>query len=84
MRIAVMLVALLPVVAQALEPGPSSKSQAQTEAWLRVQARNEQASPTPQTQTPKERDESMKRWMETYKYAIPAMFKWESMGASDK
>lgn len=74
----------LPLVVCAIEPGPSSKPQSSTEVWLQMQARNEQASKTPQTATPKEREQSMQRWLDSYKYAIPDFYRWESVGASDK
>jgi hypothetical protein len=74
----------LPLAALAIEPGPSSKAQSATEAWLQMQARNEQASKTAQTATPKEREQSMQRWLDSYKYAIPDFYRWESVGSSDK
>ena len=74
----------LPLAALALEGGPSSKAQQTTEAWLQLQARNLEASKIPQTATPKERDQSMQRWLDSYKYVIPDFYRWESTGASDK
>ncbi|MGH8438040.1 MAG: DUF3613 domain-containing protein [Pseudomonas sp.] len=68
----------------AIEPGPSSKAQQGTEAWLQMQARNEQASKIPQSATPKEREQSMQRWLDSYKYVIPDFYRWESVGSSDK
>ncbi|WP_371919537.1 DUF3613 domain-containing protein [Pseudomonas sp. SDI] len=81
MAILVVLVGV-PMLAQALEPGPSSTAQAATEAWLRLQVNGERASPQPQTQTPKERDLSQQRFLDSYKYPLPEAFKVESMGQS--
>ncbi|HWD33388.1 DUF3613 domain-containing protein [Pseudomonas caricapapayae] len=74
----------LPLTVLAIEPGPSSKAQSATEAWLQMQARNEQASKIPQTATPKEREQTMQRWLDSYKYAIPDFYRWEAVGSSDK
>lgn len=72
-----------PLLAQAIEPGPSSRAQAATEAWLRVQAKGEQASTIKQTATPKEREQSMQRWLDAYKYQLPEVYRWERV-ESDK
>ncbi|MDD2060225.1 DUF3613 domain-containing protein [Pseudomonas sp. GD03860] len=82
----VLLLALsnLPLAAQAIEEGPSSKAQKGTETWLQLQARNQQASKKPQTATPKERERSMQRWLDSYKYEIPEHFEYDSVGAGDK
>ena len=79
-----MLMVVVPGWVLAIEPGPSSKAQSATEAWLRVQASGEQASPIVQRATPKERDQSMQRWLDTYKYVIPEFFRWEKTSDSDK
>ena len=47
--------ALLPLSASAIEPGPSSPQQAQTEKWLTLQVNGDAASQTPQKTTPAER-----------------------------
>lgn len=80
----VLLLVVLPGLAQAMDPGPSSTAQSATEAWLQVQASGAQASKTPQTATPKERDQSMQRWLDTYKYVIPDYFRWEKTSNTDK
>lgn len=72
------------LTASAIEPGPSSKAQQATETWLQMQARNEQASKIPQTATPKEREQSMQRWLDSYKYVIPDFYRWDSVGSSGK
>ncbi|MDD1012908.1 DUF3613 domain-containing protein [Pseudomonas rubra] len=74
----------LPLTALALEAGPSSKAQQTTEAWLQLQARNLEASKIPQTATPKERDQSMQRWLDSYKYVIPDFYRWEKVSSSNK
>ncbi len=66
---------LLPLAAQAIEPGPSSPQQQVTEVWLQLQNRNQIASRTPQPATPGERELSLQRWMESYKHAIPEYYK---------
>ncbi|MGH8379722.1 DUF3613 domain-containing protein [Pseudomonas sp.] len=68
----------------AMEAGPSSKAQQTTEAWLQLQARNMQASKIPQSATPKEREQSMQRWLDSYKYVIPDFYRWEKVGSSDR
>lgn len=73
------LLASLPLVASAMPPGPSSKSQLTTETWLQLQPSGLHASDKPQTQTVREYDKSMERWLNVYKYKIPEVFKWEKM-----
>ncbi|MDN7140166.1 DUF3613 domain-containing protein [Pseudomonas sp. JQ170] len=82
----VLLLALvsLPSAVQAIEEGPSSPAQKGTETWLQLQARNQQASKIPQTATPAERDRSMQRWLDSYKYELPEHFDYDSVGAGDK
>jgi hypothetical protein len=65
---------LIGPVAQAIEPGPSSKSQQQTETWLNLQASGKAASPIPQPAAPIERDLSMQRWLDSYQHPIPEFF----------
>ena len=66
--------------AWAIEPGPSSKQQKQTEAWLQLQPSAKAASPTPQTATPAERDLSLQRWLNSYNHEIPEFFDQEKGG----
>jgi len=54
-----------------------------TEALLRVQSSGEQASNRLQVQTARERDMSMQRWLETYKYAIPDFYRWTKVRESN-
>ncbi|WP_347900446.1 DUF3613 domain-containing protein [Pseudomonas purpurea] len=71
---------LLPLAAQAIEPGPSSPQQQETEAWLLLQSRGQAVSPIPQAAAASERDLSLQRWLESYKHAIPEYFKDYSGG----
>ncbi|TDF79664.1 DUF3613 domain-containing protein [Pseudomonas sp. H9] len=73
-----------PLMALEIDEQPSAKGQTATETWLQLQARNEKASKTPQAATPKEREQSMQRWLDSYKYAIPDFYRWESVGSADK
>ncbi len=74
--------AMLPLTAMAIEPGPSSRFQAETENWLTLQANGRAASETPQKATPAERELAMKRWLESGGRAIPEFFGSESGGSS--
>jgi len=53
-----------------------------TEAWLRMQSSNRQASPKVQAQTAAEREPSMQRWLDSYKYPIPDTFRYQKMSTS--
>ncbi|AQT07437.1 hypothetical protein PEQA60_07020 [Pseudomonas sp. Eqa60] len=64
----------LPLAAQAIEAGPASPQQQETEAWLLLQNRNLASSPQPQTATPTERELALQRWMKKYKYEIPDLY----------
>ncbi|KPX44516.1 DUF3613 domain-containing protein [Pseudomonas syringae pv. tagetis] len=55
-------------------------AQKQTETWLQLQASGKAASTTPQVNTAVERDLSLQRWLETYKYAIPEHYEQEAGG----
>ncbi|MDU8499333.1 DUF3613 domain-containing protein [Pseudomonas syringae] len=58
----------------------SPPAQKQTETWLQLQASGKAASPTPQINTAAERDLSLQRWLETYKYKIPEHYEQEAGG----
>lgn len=66
--------ALLPLGAMAIEPGPSSAQQTETENWLTLQTSGRAASPTPQRATPPEREQAIQRWLDN-KHPIPDFFK---------
>ena len=82
MKPGIVCIALLSLTcsAWAIEPGPSSKQQQQTEAWLQLQPSAKAASPTPQTATPAERDLSLQRWLNSYRHEIPEFFDQEKGG----
>lgn len=71
------------MAAMAVELAYPSPPETATEALLRVQSSNQQASPRLQVQTASERDQSMHRWLETYKYQIPDFFRWVKSGSDD-
>lgn len=64
----------LPLSAAAIDAGPASAQQQETEGWLVLQSRNKAASPKPQTATATERDLAMQRWLKKYKYEIPDFY----------
>jgi len=74
--------ALLPLSALAIEPGPSSPQQAETENWMALQINGPVASPTPQRATPAEREQSLQRWLDSYKHPIPEFFEQDVGGKS--
>lgn len=73
---------LIPLAAQAIEPGPASEQQQGTEAWLLLQSRGQAVSPIPQSASPSEREQSLQRWLDSFKQPIPASYKQESGGKS--
>ena len=64
----------LPVTVLAIDSGPSSPQQQETEGWLVLQSRNQAASKTPQTQSAAEREAAMQRWLKKYQYEIPDLY----------
>jgi len=68
-----------PIDALAAETTYPPPAETATEAMLRVQSSNQQASSRPQQQTARERDQSMQRWLDTYKYEIPDFYRWTKM-----
>ena len=74
--------ALLPLTASAIEPGPSSPQQAETENWLTLQIDGRAASATPQRTTPAEREQALQRWLDSNKYPIPQYFEQAGGGGS--
>ncbi len=79
-RLAALLLATLPLTALAIEPGPSSPQQQQTEGWLQLQVSGQLASSTPQKATPAERENAMQRLIDSYKHAIPEYFEQKQSG----
>ncbi|SEM89479.1 Protein of unknown function [Pseudomonas sp. ok272] len=64
----------LPLSAMAIDAGPSSAQQQETEGWLVLQSRNQVASPIPQDATATEREQAMKRWLKSFSHDIPDFF----------
>lgn len=60
-------------------PRQAPRDETATERLLRVQSSGEQASSRLQVQTARERDQSMQRWLNTYKYEIPDFYRWTKM-----
>jgi len=72
---------LLSLAVQAVEQEMSSPYQRQTEKWLQLQVAGKQQSPTAQVATPSEREQSLQRWLDSYKYPIPEFFKQDAGGS---
>ncbi|MES2868024.1 MAG: DUF3613 domain-containing protein [Pseudomonadota bacterium] len=68
------LLALLPLGAVAIEPGPSSREQQETENWLQLQVNGTVQSPVRQVATPAERERSLQRWLDSYQHPIPEFY----------
>ena len=64
----------LPYAASAIEAGPSSPQQAETENWMALQLSGREASANPQKTTPAEREQALKRWLDSNKHPIPEFF----------
>ncbi|NVZ82046.1 DUF3613 domain-containing protein [Pseudomonas yamanorum] len=72
--LAALLSASVPLTALAIEPGPSSPQQKQTEGWLQMQVSGERASANVQKASPAERDLALQRLLESYKFPIPEYY----------
>ena len=85
MKAAILFVGLLalPLTSHAIDAGPASAQQQETECWLLLQSRNKVASPTVQTQTPTERELAMQRWLKSYLHEIPQYFDQDEGGEVD-
>ena len=68
------LLAVLPLGAFAIGPGPVSRAQQDTENWLQLQVSGSVQSPIRQTATPAERELSLQRWLDSYKHEIPEYY----------
>ncbi|HEF4761767.1 TPA: DUF3613 domain-containing protein [Pseudomonas putida] len=64
----------LPLTTHAIDPGPASPQQQETEGWLQLQISNAAASPKPQTATATERELAMQRWLKSFQHEIPPFF----------
>ena len=85
MRAAIFFVGLLalPLTSHAIDAGPASAQQQETEGWLLLQSRNKAASPKVQTATPTERELAMQRWLKSYQHEIPEFFDQQQGGEVD-
>ena len=77
-----LLLATLPLTALAIEPGPSSVYQRQTEGWLQMQIKGQLATSTPQKASPAECEQAMQRLIESYKHPIPEYFDQKQGGTA--
>ena len=68
------LLALMPLGALAIEPGPTPKTQQETENWLQLQVSGTAQSPIRQTAAPAERELSLQRWLDSSKHEIPEYY----------
>ncbi|MGV8918223.1 MAG: DUF3613 domain-containing protein [Pseudomonas sp.] len=64
----------------AIDQGPSSAQQQETEVWLQLQPRGTAASNVPQTMTQAERDLSFQRWLKNYTHEIPDFYEQKKGG----
>ena len=78
------LLALIPLGAVAIEPGPTPKNQQETENWLQLQVSGSVQSPIRQTATPAERELSLQRWLDSYKHEIPEYYKQDEGGSAEQ
>jgi hypothetical protein len=70
----------MPLTAHAIDAGPASPQQQETEGWLQLQSSNKAASTTPQTATATERELSLQRWLKSYQHEIPQYFDQDAGG----
>jgi hypothetical protein len=77
-----LLLATLPLTALAIEPGPSSVYQRQTEGWLQLQVNGQLATSTPQKASPAEREQALQRLIDSYKHPIPEYYDQKQGGAA--
>lgn len=74
---------VLSLAAQAIDPGPASPQQQETEGWLLLQSRNLEASPQPQAATAREQELALQRWLKKYQYEIPDFYDPDAGGKID-
>jgi hypothetical protein len=73
----------LPLTSYAIDPGPASRQQQETEGWLQLQSSNSAASTKLQTATATERELTMQRWLKSYQHEIPQYFDQDTGGKVD-
>ena len=76
------LLAVLPLSAVAIEPGPASQYQQETENWLQLQVSGKVQSPVRQVATAAERERSLQRWLDSYTHPIPECYKQKEGGSA--
>lgn len=76
------LLTLLPLSAFAIEPGPASQYQQETENWLQLQVSGKVQSPVHQVATAAERERSLQRWLDSYTHPIPEYYKQKEGGSA--
>lgn len=64
----------------ALDAGPSSPQQQETEGWLVLQSQNQAASHTPQTASAAERERAMARFLKSFEHEIPDFYGQDTAG----
>ena len=64
----------LPLAAHAIDAGPASAQQQETEGWLQLQSNNTAASTKPQTASATEHELAMQRWLKSFQHEIPEFF----------
>lgn len=80
-RMGVMLT-MLPLAAMAIEPGPASSAQQETENWLHLQSSGKARSSIQQVATPAERERSLQRWLDSYTHPIPEYYGQKESGSA--
>ncbi|PTT28163.1 DUF3613 domain-containing protein [Pseudomonas sp. HMWF021] len=85
MKAAIVCLSLLalPLTGHAIDAGPASAQQQETEGWLQLQGRNKVPSPKLQTVTPTERELAMQRWLKSFQHEIPEFFDQQQGGKVD-
>jgi hypothetical protein len=73
----------IPFSAHAIDAGPASPQQQETEGWLQLQASNKAASSKPQTANATERELAMQRWLKSFQHEIPVFFEQDAGGVVD-
>ncbi|EPA95090.1 DUF3613 domain-containing protein [Pseudomonas umsongensis] len=71
----------LPLAAHAIDAGPASPQQQETEGWLQLQSSNTAASTKPQTASAAERELAMQRWLKSFQHEIPEFFDQDAGGS---
>jgi hypothetical protein len=73
----------LPLAAHAIDAGPASAQQQETEGWLQLQSNKTAASTKPQTASATERELAMQRWLKSFQHEIPEFFDQDVGGSVD-